>query len=206
MLAACGLVRQNVGVRTATWSGSAGRSRCVWCIHSVFGHLFGNADCSLSPGVMFAATLWDTAGQERFRTLTSSFYRGAQGILLVYDITRSDSFDSLEQWLAEVEHFCPDGGKNVAKLLVGNKADLEDSRQVDFSSGEAWARSQGMMFMETSAKTSKHIKEAFDEVLERILESPTMSAGTGPPKSSASDDPAVDIDEGSSAPASGCCG
>jgi Ras-related protein Rab-18 len=155
-----------------------------------------------------AATLWDTAGQERFRTLTSSFYRGAQGILLVYDVTRSDSFDSLEQWLAEVEHFCPDGGKNVAKLLVGNKADLEDQRKVDFSDGEAWARSQGMMFMETSAKTSKHIKEAFDEVLERILESPAMSAGTGPPKTAATDDASVDIEEGTdgASAGSGCCG
>lgn len=69
-------------------------------------------------------TIWDTAGQERFRTLTSSYYRGAQGIILVYDVTREDTFEHLDQWLREVEMYCPGGGKGVVKLLVANKIDL----------------------------------------------------------------------------------
>lgn len=68
-------------------------------------------------------TIWDTAGQERFRTLTSSYYRGAQGIILVYDVTRKETFDSLNMWLQEVEQFSMGGGKEVVKLLVGNKVD-----------------------------------------------------------------------------------
>jgi Ras-related protein Rab-18 len=139
-----------------------------------------------------AVTLWDTAGQERFRTLTSSFYRGAQGILLVYDVTRPETFHHLETWLEEVDHFCVGGGATVAKLLVGNKADLEDQRAVTFADGEAWARSKGMMFLETSAKTRAGIQQAFEEVLEKILETPALLAGTAPPTRRTEE---VDMDE-----------
>eukprot|EP01083_Nonionella_stella_P159816 521820_1 len=68
-------------------------------------------------------TIWDTAGQERFRTLTSSYYRGAQGVVMVYDVTRRDSFENLEQWLKEVKLYSPNNGEGVIKLLVGNKVD-----------------------------------------------------------------------------------
>ena len=70
------------------------------------------------------ATIWDTAGQERFRTLTSSYYRGAQGIILVYDVSRKDTFLGLENWLKEIEQFSMGGGRDIVKLLVGNKVDL----------------------------------------------------------------------------------
>ena len=70
-------------------------------------------------------TIWDTAGQERFRTLTSSYYRGAHGVVLVYDVTRMDSFENLEQWLKEVQLYSPGNGEAVIKLLVGNKCDLD---------------------------------------------------------------------------------
>lgn len=70
-------------------------------------------------------TIWDTAGQERFRTLTSSYYRGAHGVVLVYDVTRMDSFENLEQWLKEVQMYSPGNGEAVIKLLVGNKCDLD---------------------------------------------------------------------------------
>eukprot|EP01083_Nonionella_stella_P132767 403687_1 len=65
--------------------------------------------------------IWDTAGQERFRTLPSSYYRGAQGVVMVYDVTRRDSFENLEQWLKEVKLYSPNNGEGVVKLLVGNK-------------------------------------------------------------------------------------
>jgi Ras-related protein Rab-18 len=96
-------------------------------------------------------TIWDTAGQERFRTLTSSYYRGAQGIMLVYDVTRRDSFENLSKWLEEVEMYHPGRGRDVVKLLVGNKVDCD--RVVTQEEAEAWARSKGMLFLETSAKT-----------------------------------------------------
>ena len=69
-------------------------------------------------GKVVKATIWDTAGQERFRTLTSSYYRGAHGIVLVYDVTRPETFQHLAQWLAEIEMYSPGGGKNVVKLLA----------------------------------------------------------------------------------------
>jgi Ras-related protein Rab-18 len=96
-------------------------------------------------------TIWDTAGQERFRTLTSSYYRGAQGIMLVYDVTRRDSFENLSKWLEEVEMYHPGRGRDVVKLLVGNKVDCD--RVVTQEEAEAWARSKGMLFLEASAKT-----------------------------------------------------
>jgi Ras-related protein Rab-18 len=104
-------------------------------------------------------TIWDTAGQERFRTLTSSYYRGAQGIMLVYDVTRRDSFENLSKWLEEVEMYHPGRGRDVVKLLVGNKVDCD--RVVTQEEAEAWARSKGMLFLEASAKTQVHTQHCF---------------------------------------------
>eukprot|EP00612_Vaucheria_litorea_P002677 CAMPEP_0171458116 /NCGR_PEP_ID=MMETSP0945-20130129/3922_1 /TAXON_ID=109269 /ORGANISM="Vaucheria litorea, Strain CCMP2940" /LENGTH=206 /DNA_ID=CAMNT_0011983857 /DNA_START=105 /DNA_END=722 /DNA_ORIENTATION=+ len=119
-------------------------------------------------------TIWDTAGQERFRTLTSSYYRGAQGIMLVYDITRRDTFEGLHKWLEEVEIYHPSQGKDVIKLLIGNKVDC--AREVPREEAENWARSKGMIFLETSAKTQVGIQEAFSEVAHKIMENPTLLA------------------------------
>mmetsp|Transcript_22257 Transcript_22257/g.32514 ORF Transcript_22257/g.32514 Transcript_22257/m.32514 type:complete len:224 (-) Transcript_22257:456-1127(-) len=123
-------------------------------------------------------TIWDTAGQERFRTLTSSYYRGAQGVVMVYDVTRRDSFENLEQWLKEVKLYSPNNGEGVVKLLVGNKIDME--RQVPREEAEAWARSQGMLFLEASAKTRTGIKQCFMEVVQKIVEDPELLVNTMP--------------------------
>jgi len=135
-------------------------------------------------------TIWDTAGQERFRTLTSSYYRGAQGVVMVYDVTRRDSFDNLEQWLKEVKLYSPNNGEGVVKLLVGNKIDLADGevdgedeqyqRQVDRHEAEEWARNQGMLFLEASAKTKTGVQESFMEVVHKILEDPDLLLNTVP--------------------------
>jgi Ras-related protein Rab-18 len=124
-------------------------------------------------------TIWDTAGQERFRTLTSSYYRGAQGVVMVYDVTRRDSFENLEQWLKEVKMYSPNNGEGVVKLLVGNKIDLAE-RQVHREEAEAWARSQGMLFLEASAKTRTGIKQCFMEVVQKIVEDPELLTNTVP--------------------------
>lgn len=126
-------------------------------------------------------TIWDTAGQERFRTLTSSYYRGAHGVCLVYDVTRTDTFENLQQWLKEVNLYSPNNGESVVKLLVGNKIDL-DRRVVPRETAEAWARSQGMLFLEASAKTKLGIRQCFLEVCQKILEDPDLLAATVPGK------------------------
>ena len=81
--------------------------------------------------------IWDTAGQERFRTITSSYYRGAHGIIVVYDVTDSDTFDNVKQWLQEIERYA---SENVKKLLVGNKSDLTQRKQVDFTTAKEYAK------------------------------------------------------------------
>jgi|UniRef100_A0A7S3PVA0 Ras-related protein Rab-18 len=124
-------------------------------------------------------TIWDTAGQERFRTLTSSYYRGAQGVVMVYDVTRRDSFENLEQWLKEVKLYSPNNGEGVIKLLVGNKVDLQN-KVVPREEAEAWARSQGMLFLEASAKTRTGIKQCFMEVVQKIVEDPELLVNTVP--------------------------
>jgi len=102
--------------------------------------------------------IWDTAGQERFKTITSSYYKGAHGIILTYDITDKQSFKDIENWLTEVEKFA---NENVIKLLVGNKSDMESSRQVKFEEGKEFADSLGIPFIETSAKNSTNVEKAF---------------------------------------------
>jgi Ras-related protein Rab-18 len=127
-------------------------------------------------------TIWDTAGQERFRTLTSSYYRGAHGVVLVYDVTRIDSFENLEQWLKEVQMYTPGNGESVVKLLVGNKCELD--RKVSKDLSDAWARSQGMLFLEASAKTRLGVRQVFMEVVKKMLENPEilMNAQPGKPR------------------------
>lgn len=145
-------------------------------------------------------TIWDTAGQERFRTLTSSYYRGAQGIILVYDISRRDTFEALNQWLQEVEVYCPGGGRNVVKLLVGNKVDMP-ARVVSTTEAQEWARSRGMLFVESSAKTRVGIQQVFEETVRKILENPMLCAGTSPTSRLGQ----TLTDDGGGAEGGGCC-
>eukprot|EP00002_Diphylleia_rotans_P039620 TRINITY_DN9224_c0_g1_i1.p1 TRINITY_DN9224_c0_g1~~TRINITY_DN9224_c0_g1_i1.p1 ORF type:complete len:206 (+),score=43.34 TRINITY_DN9224_c0_g1_i1:43-660(+) len=118
-------------------------------------------------------TIWDTAGQEKFRTLTSSYYRGAHGIIMVYDVTSSQSFESLSSWMKEVESHSthPD----AIKMLVANKIDQESKRKVVKDSGLTYARSNNMIFMECSAKTRVGVQQAFEELVTKILDSPTLT-------------------------------
>eukprot|EP00767_Chilomastix_cuspidata_P002467 gnl/Chilomastix_cuspidata/2593.p1 GENE.gnl/Chilomastix_cuspidata/2593~~gnl/Chilomastix_cuspidata/2593.p1 ORF type:complete len:210 (-),score=73.80 gnl/Chilomastix_cuspidata/2593:291-920(-) len=107
--------------------------------------------------------IWDTAGQERFRTIVSSYYRHAVGIILVYDITNRTSFDQISDWLDDIALNSSEG---VVKMLVGNKRDLKYMRLVSESEAAALAEARGMAFMETSAKTG----EGVDEVFQRLAE------------------------------------
>ncbi|KAI3850189.1 hypothetical protein MKW98_008491 [Papaver atlanticum] len=102
--------------------------------------------------------IWDTAGQERFRTITSSYYRGAHGIIIVYDVTDMESFNNVKQWLNEIDRYAND---SVCKLLVGNKSDLVDKKVVDTETAKAFADSLGIPFLETSAKEGSNVEQAF---------------------------------------------
>jgi len=102
--------------------------------------------------------IWDTAGQERFRTITSSYYRGAQGIILVFDCTDMESFNNVKQWLGEIDRYACE---NVNKLLVGNKVDLVSGRVVDKNVATEFAESMNIPYIETSAKNASGVEEAF---------------------------------------------
>ena len=127
--------------------------------------------------------------------------------LQVYDVTRPDTFAHLAQWLNEIEMYAPGGGKNVVKLLVGNKTDLVNDRAVSTKEGEAWARAKGMLFLEASAKNQDNVKAVFDEVVQKILESPALLSGTGPAAGSKSNVARLDVPKPAAAEAgkSGCC-
>lgn len=99
---------------------------------------------------------------------------------MVYDVSRKDTFESLNMWLQEVEQFSMNGGKDVVKLLVGNKIDQQ--RTVDRGTANAWARNKGMLFMEASAKTKEGIAQVFTEVVQKVLENPNLIANTRPAK------------------------
>jgi len=102
--------------------------------------------------------IWDTAGQERFRTITSSYYRGAHGIIVVYDCTDLESFNNVKQWLEEIDRYACE---NVNKLLVGNKCDLTSKKVVNYINAKEFADGLGIPFLETSAKSSTNVEQAF---------------------------------------------
>lgn len=122
--------------------------------------------------------IWDTAGQERFRTITSSYYRGANGIIVVYDVTDQESFNNVKQWMNEIDKYAND---KVNKMLVGNKCDLTSKKVVDYNTGKELADSLGIPFLETSAKNSTNVEQAFitmaAEIKARMASAPQPKAG-----------------------------
>jgi len=112
--------------------------------------------------------IWDTAGQERFRTITSSYYRGAHGIIIVYDVTDQESFVNIKTWLSEIERYASD---TVNKLLVGNKCDLTQKKVVDYETAKDFADKVEMPFLETSAKLATNVEAAFMRMASEIKNS-----------------------------------
>jgi len=150
-------------------------------------------------GKIIKLQIWDTAGQERFRTITSSYYRGAHGIIVVYDCTDLESFNNVKQWLEEIDRYACE---NVNKLLVGNKCDLTSKKVVNYQNAKEFADGLGIPFLETSAKNSTNVEQAFmtmaSEIKARVGPQYSDAAGGAGP---------VRIDQGRSIEPSksGCC-
>ncbi|XP_075477006.1 ras-related protein RABA1f [Primulina tabacum] len=152
------------------------------------------------------AQIWDTAGQERYRAITSAYYRGAVGALLVYDVTRHVTFENVERWLKELRDHTD---SSIVIMLVGNKADLRHLRAVSTEDATAFAQKENTFFMETSALESMNVENAFTEVLTQIHRVVSRKA------LEASDDPATlpkgqtinvgSKDDVSAVKKSGCC-
>ena len=111
------------------------------------------------------AQIWDTAGQERYRSMTKAYYKGALGALIVYDITKKETFDHVENWIGDLRN---SADNKVFIILVGNKNDLEEARQVSKDSGEMKAKEFGIAFMETSALNGTNIEQAFQTLIEEV--------------------------------------
>ncbi|KAJ3001210.1 GTP-binding protein of the rab [Thoreauomyces humboldtii] len=109
--------------------------------------------------------IWDTAGQERFRTITSSYYRGAHGIIVVYDVTDQDTFTNVKQWMQEIDRYACEG---VNKLLVGNKSDLTTKKVVDYDAAKEFSDNLQIPFLETSAKNATNVEQAFLTMAKQI--------------------------------------
>ncbi|KAH3744103.1 Rab GTPase [Pelomyxa schiedti] len=128
-------------------------------------------------GKVIKLQIWDTAGQERFRTITSSYYRGAQGIILVFDCTDMETYTNVKQWLGEIERYACE---NVNKLLVGNKTDLVDQRVVQTSMAKDFAESMDIPYIEASAKANINVEETFMKMARAIKDRLSNSAVEAP--------------------------
>jgi len=116
--------------------------------------------------------IWDTAGQERFRTITTAYYRGAMGILLVYDVTDEVSFNNISNWINNIEQHA---SESVQKILIGNKCDAEGKRVVSKERGEELAKQYGIPFFETSAKANVNVEAAFVAIARQIKNTQEVS-------------------------------
>ncbi|KAG8039872.1 hypothetical protein G9C98_000601 [Cotesia typhae] len=121
--------------------------------------------------------IWDTAGQERYRTITTAYYRGAMGFILMYDITNEESFNSVQDWITQIKTYSWD---NAQVILVGNKCDMEDERVVSFERGKQLAEQLGVQFFETSAKENINVKAVFEQLVDIICDKMSESLDNDP--------------------------
>lgn len=132
-------------------------------------------------GRIVKAQIWDTAGQERYRAITSAYYRGALGALLVYDVTKPTTFENVSRWLKELRDHAD---SNIVIMLIGNKTDLKHLRAVATEDAQSYAEKEGLSFIETSALEATNVEKAFQTILGEIY-------GIISKKSLSSDEPAT---------------
>ncbi|KAH9626292.1 hypothetical protein KSS87_013929 [Heliosperma pusillum] len=129
------------------------------------------------------AQIWDTAGQERYRAITSAYYRGALGALLVYDVTKPTTFDNVSRWLKELRDHAD---SNIVIMLIGNKTDLKHLRAVAMEDAQSFAEKEGLSFIETSALEATNVEKSFQTILSeiyRIISKKSISSSDQAPAS-----------------------
>ncbi|KAF7842802.1 ras-related protein RABA2a [Senna tora] len=134
-------------------------------------------------GRTIKAQIWDTAGQERYRAITSAYYRGALGALLVYDVTKPTTFENVSRWLKELRDHAD---ANIVIMLIGNKTDLKHLRAVATEDAQSYAEKEGLSFIETSALEATNVEKAFHTILAeiyRIISKKSLSSGEPAPAS-----------------------
>nr|CAB3492652.1 unnamed protein product [Digitaria exilis] len=156
-------------------------------------------------GKTIKAQIWDTAGQERYRAITSAYYRGAVGALLVYDITKKQTFENIQRWLRELRDHAD---SNIVIMMVGNKSDLNHLRSVPEEDGQALAEKEGLSFLETSALEALNVEKAFQTILadiHQIISKKALAAqeaaGSGPPGQGTT----INVADPSGVAKKGCC-
>lgn len=130
----------------------------------------------LDDGKIVKIQIWDTAGQDRFRSITKNYYKGAHGIILIYDVTSRKTFENVKNWVSQIREEVSD---KVSIILVGNKIDDVEGRKVKTEEGESMAKECGLSFFETSAKSGENIDNTFNELVKRTVEAYTKLDGQG---------------------------
>ncbi|KAK2505965.1 hypothetical protein MC885_020980 [Smutsia gigantea] len=155
-------------------SGSVGKSSlALRFVKNDFKNILPTVGCAFFTklvdlgAVSLKLEIWDTAGQEKYHSVCHLYFRGADAALLVYDITRRDSFCKAQQWLKDLEREIPPG--EVVVMLVGNKVDLDEEREVTFQEGQEFAESKSLLFLEASAKMNHQVTEVFSTVARELL-------------------------------------
>jgi Ras-related protein Rab-11A len=141
---------------------------------STVGVEFGSKILKISD-IIVKVQIWDTAGQERYRSMTSSYYKGSKGVLIVYDITNKSTFENVDKWINDFRMKCDD---NSSIIIVGNKSDKEDERKVTIEEGEEKAKKYNLGFFETSAKDGKNVDDAFKFLFEKVVDNYKKSKET----------------------------
>jgi small GTP-binding protein len=132
---------------------------------STIGVEFAHGEVKVEEGLNIKVQIWDTAGQERFRAITRGYYRGAVGALIVFDVTKTHTFQAVEKWLNELREYAE---PNIMILLVGNKTDLKPQRQVSTEQAQTLAQQNQLLYIETSALDGSNIHESFKIVVNEI--------------------------------------
>ena len=126
---------------------------------------FGSKNFIMDEKDIVKDQIWDTAGQERYRSVTKAYYKGAKGALLVYDISRRNTFENIDNWLIDLR---TNGDKDILIILIGNKCDLIDKREVSVEEAQTKAEQYNIAYMETSAKNGDNIIKAFSELVSQV--------------------------------------
>ncbi|MQM23888.1 hypothetical protein Taro_056958 [Colocasia esculenta] len=162
--------------------------------------------CMCVEGKIIKAQIWDTAGQERYRAITSAYYRGAFGALLVYDVTKPTTFENVSRWLKELRDHAD---ANIVIMLIGNKTDLEQLRAVASEDAQSYAEKEGLSFIETSALDATNVEKAFQMILAeiyRMVSKKTLSSSEDPAAGGIKEGKTIDVSGGeSNATEKQCC-